>query len=169
MKKIILALLGVFLFTGIAYADVCMKIMRKEHWMSAWDQSDIDRLSTEEFREYDARTRPFDIVAVYPAHRCSTPPPVQDSTSALITVVIYGLEYEDALQYQDAYHDYTGELDPDTGEALVYVKREHKFRIASGDLPGPVRNLFDNNSYLTFQWEDIRGFVENKQTGVIGE
>jgi len=169
MKKIILALLGVFLFTGIAHADVCMKIMRKEHWMSAWQQIDINTLAAEEIQEYEARTRPFDIVAIYQGYQCSTPPAVQDPTSAMITVVISGLDYEDALQYQDSYYDFTGELDPDTGEAAVYLKREHKFRIANGNLPGPVKNLFSNNSYLTFQWEDIRGFVENKRTGVIGE
>ena len=31
------------------------------------------------------------------------------------------------------------------------------------------KNLFDNNSYLTFQWGDIRRFLENKRTRVIGE
>ena len=169
MKKIILTLLGVFFFTGIAQADVCMKIMRKEHWMSAWQQSDINKLTTEEFGEYEARTRPFDIIAIYQANRCSTPPPVQDPSSDMITVVVYGLAYEDALQYQDSYYDYSGELDPDTGEDAVYLKREHKFRIADGNLPGPLKNLFDSSSYLTFQWGDIRGFVENKQAGVIGE
>ncbi len=169
MKKFILTFLGIFLFTGIAHADVCMKIMRKEHWMSAWQQSDINKLSAEELQEYEARTRPFDIVAIYKAAQCSTPPSVQDPTSAMTTVVIYGLDYEDALKYQDSYYDFTGEPDPDTGEPAVYLKREHKFSLADGNLPGPVRNLFDNNSYLTFQWEEIRGFVENKQTGIIGE
>ena len=128
-----------FIFTGVAQADVCMKVMRKEHWMSGWEQSDINKLTVEELHEYEARTRPFDIVAIYPAHRCSTPPAEQDPASAMITVVIYGLDYEVALQYQDSYYDYTGELDPDTGEAAVYLKREHKFRIADGDLPGRGR------------------------------
>ena len=169
MKKIILTLLGVFLFTGIAQADVCMKIMRKEHWMSAWKQSDINKLTDEELQEYETRTRPFDIVAIYQGYQCSTPPAVQDPTSKMITLYIYGLDYEDALRYRDSYSDFTGELDPDTGEAAVYLKREHKFRIANGNLPGPVKNLFDNNSYHTFQWEDIRRFLENKRTGVIGE
>lgn len=169
MKKIILALLGVFLFTGIARADVCLKIMRKEHWMSAWKQSDINRLTPEELREYEARTRPFDIVAVYEADQCSTPPTVQDPASAMITVVIYGLSYEDALRYQEPYYEYTGEMDPGTGEETVYLKREHEFRIADGKLSGPLQNLFRNNSYLTFQWEDIRRFIENKRTGAMGE
>ena len=167
MKKIILALLGVFLFTGIAQADVCLKIMRQEHWMSSWTQSDINKLSLEELQEYEARTRPFDIVAVYHADQCSTPPAEQDPASAMITVVIYGLDYEDALRFQDSYYDDTGEPDPDTGKPAVYVKRQHKFRVAK--LTGPIKNLFDNNSYLTFQWEEIRKFVENKQTGMIGE
>ena len=169
MKKIILPILGVFLFTGVAQADVCMKIMRQEHWMSAWKQSDLNKLTSEELREYDARTRPFDIVAIYQGYQCSTPPPVQDPTSAMITVVIYGLDFEDALRYRDSYYDYTGEPDPDTGEAAVYLKHEHKFRIADGNLPGSVKNLFNNNSYLTFQWKDIRRFVENKRTGELGE
>ena len=169
MKKIILTFLGVFFFTGIAQADVCMKIMRKEHWMSAWKQSDINKLTTEEFREYEARTRPFDIVAVYQANRCSTQPPVQDPSSDMITVVVYGLAFEDALQYQDSYYDYSGELDPDTGEDVVYLKREHKFKIAYENLPGPLKKLFASSSYVTFQWGDIRRFLENKQTGVIGE
>ena len=52
MKKIIFVLLGVFLFTGIAQADVCMKIMRKDHWMSAWKQSDIIKLTPEVWDEY---------------------------------------------------------------------------------------------------------------------
>jgi len=168
MKKIILTLLGVFLFTGIAQADVCIKIMRKDHWMSAWTQNDINKLTDEELREYEARTRPFDIVAIYQMNQCSTPPAVQDPTSAMVTVVINGLDYEDALRYQDSYYDFTGEPDPDTGKAAVYLKRQHKFRIANGNLPGP-ENLFDNNSYLAFQWEEIRGFVKNKQTGKIGE
>ena len=169
MKKIIPTLLGVFFFTGIAQADVCMKIMRKDHWMSAWEQSDINKLTEEELREYEARTRPFDIVAIYRGYQCNALPEEQDPTSEMITVVIYGLDYEDAVQYQDSYYDFTGELDPDTGEAAVYLKRQHKFRIADKSLSGPVKNLFDNNSYFTIQWEDIRGFVENKRTGVIGE
>ena len=169
MKKIILTLLGIFLFTGIAQADVCIKIMRKEHWMSAWKQSDINTLTTEEFQEYEARTRPFDIVAIYRGEQCSMPPAVQDPTSEMITVVIYGLDYEDSLQYQDPYYDFTGELDLDTGESAVYLKRDHKFRIADGHLPESVRTIFNNNSYLSFHWGDIRGFVENKQTGIIGE
>ena len=102
-------------------------------------------------------------------NQCSTPPPVQDPTSTMITVAINGLDYEDALKYQDSYYDFTGEPDPDTGKAAVYLKRQHKFRIVKGNLPGPVKNLFNNNSYLTFQWEDIRRFVENKRTGVLGE
>ena len=169
MRNLILTFLGVFLFTGIAQADVCMKIMRKEHWMSAWEQSDINKLTSEGLQEYEARTRPFDIVAIYRGEQCSMPPPVQDPASEMITVVIYGLDYEAALQYQDPYYDYTGGPDPDTGEAAVYLKRQHKFRIAGENLSGPVRNLFNNNSYLTFQWEEMRGFVENKQTGIIGE
>lgn len=169
MKKIILTLLGVFLFTGIAHADVCMKIMRQEHWMSAWKPSDINRLSPEELREYEARTRPFDIIAVYHADQCSTPPEVQDPTSTMITVVVLGLDYKDARKYQEPYYEYSGEIDPDTGEETVYVKREHKFRIAEGKLIGPLQNLFRNNSYLTLQWEDIGRFVENRRTGTLGE
>ena len=169
MKRVILTLLGVFLFTGIAQADVCLKIMRKEHWMSAWGQGDIARLTLEELREYEARTRPFDIVAVYPAYQCSTPPAVQDPTSAMITLYIYDLDHEDALRYQDSFYDLTEEPDPDTGEAAVYLKRQHQFRIADENLPVSIRDLFDRSSYLVFQWEEIRGFVENKQTGIMGE
>ena len=169
MKKIILALLGVFLFSGIAQADVCLKIMRQEHWMSAWKQSDINKLTPEELRKYEARTRPFDIVAVYHADQCSSPPTEQDPSSAMITLVVYGLDYEDALRYQDPYYESSGETDPDTGEDAVYLKREHKFRIADGKLSGQLKNLFNNNSYLIFQWEDIRRFLENKRTGAMGE
>jgi len=169
MKKIIPALLGVFLFTGIAQADVCLKIQRKEHWMSGWTQGDINSLTPEGLREYEARTIPFDIVSVYRGYQCSTPPAEQDPASAVVTLYIRGLEFEEALQYQDSYYDFTGELDPDTGKAGVYLKRQHKFRIADENLPGQVKDLFDSSSYLTFQWEEIRVFVENKKTGVIGE
>ena len=169
MKRLIFTILGVFLFNGVAQADVCLKIQRQEHWMSFWKQSDIKRLTPEELREYEARTRPFDIIAVYHADQCSTPPVVQDPASATITVLIYGLEYEDALRFQGSYYDFTGEPDPDTGKPAVYLKRQHKFRLAKGKLPGPVKSLFDHNSYLTFQWEEIRGFVENKQPGRTGE
>ena len=113
-----MTIVGIFLFTGIAQADVCLKIMRQEHWMSGLKQSEINRLSQEELREYEARTRPFDIVAIYRGQQCSNPPAVQDPTSATITVVVNGLDYEDALHFQEPYYDFTGKLDPDTGRSL---------------------------------------------------
>jgi hypothetical protein len=169
MRKIILTVLGVFLFSGIAQADVCMKIQRQEHWMTGLDQRDIAKLNHEERLEYEARTRPFDVIVVYHADQCSIPPEVQDPTSAMITVVIYGLDYEDALRYQNSSYDLTGEPDSDTGKPTVNIKHQHKFRIANENLPGSLKSLFDHNSYLVFQWEEIRDFFENKETGVIGE
>lgn len=166
-KTILLTICFVLAFTGIAFADACFRIMRQEHWQSAWSQGTINKLAPEERQEYEARTRPFDIIDIYHGWQCAIPPAVQDPESKAITVVIYGLSYEDAVHYKNVYWDFTGEVSEE-GEPEVYIKRSSKFRIADGKLPGPAKTLFNNNSYLTFQWEDICGFVTNKLTELDG-
>lgn len=170
-KAIFLAtIFALLIFAGTAAADVCVIVKRTGSWFDDHTQGQINQMInagviTQE--EYDARQMPFDVVVVYEPWRCSADNPADNP---LMAIMIRGtLDVATAQRYTEAWWDYTGELRVEDGLPERYVKRSRKFGFKKQNMPAALQNLIDNNGYLEVNWEDIRGYVEDKATGIVGQ
>lgn len=163
--KAFLALLILLIWTGVAYADVCLLVDREGSWMNDLKQGEVNQMIsagqlTQE--EYDARSMPYDIIAAYDVSKCEA---TGTTGSKILTVIIRGISLADAQQYVGAWWEMTGEVD-DHGSPLVYLKRDSKFGLKN--MPPQVENVIGVQDYFEIQWSEICGYVQNKLTDLTG-
>ena len=174
MKKLtalILAMIVLVAFAGTAFADVCVEIRRAGTWLDDLKTNEVNSMINDGSltrEEYDARIQPYDIIDVYHDYKCPTPAVITTGADSF-SIIIKGLDYDLARRYLEHWNEFTGETDPETGEEITYIKRIRKFRVSNNNLPGPISAVVENDDYIVLQWSDIRGYVENKLTGSIGE
>ena len=163
----ILAMAFVLTIPLWAYADACFWIIRDgdpelpNNQVNALQRDCTRDNNCWDWYDYDGRTRQYDIIDVTDASRCPEPAS-QNPGSTYIQVVVTGIDFDAAHRLTQAWN----ELDPNSGE--YYMKRQRKYGMIRDHLSAGVQSLLDDNSWLTFDWQDLCGYINNKLTDLDG-
>lgn len=163
MKKIIFTLLvGLIFLPSLAIADVCVIVQRTVN--NILPPNEVNVLNNACDREipdtctaidsYNLRIKVGDILNIYDASRCQPDP---GTGAQRLVLIVQGLSLENAREYKKSSYEFTGEYDPETGDALIRETNRRKYKAKFPQMP--------DENYIVVQCDDLAQYLENKVEG----